>query len=169
MRASSLFLLMSREFLAVDARVSVHLFVDRCVEATDTISRWRGPASVPFSRLLDGIEGLDPKAASDYGRAFYQAAYARHGVPRTGGRDTILVVLGDARNNLRDPQSWVFDELASRCRRVIWLNPEPVSRWNTGDSDLAEYSPHCDVLCEAMNLEGIARGIAELVGALRGR
>src|SRR5262249_45125990 len=112
------------------------------------------------------IEGLDPRAASDYGRAFYQAAHARRGTLRSAGRDTVLVVLGDARGNYQDPQAWAFETLAERCRRVIWLNPEPASRWGTGDSALDEYLPSCDVLCEAGDLDGIARGIDEILRAL---
>jgi len=165
MSASTFFLHMARAFLdarATGPRTSIHFFVDRCVEATSLVARWKGPGEVPLARLLEGMPDLDPKAASDYGRAFYQALRSRRGAGRAAGRDTILVVLGDARSNHRDPQAWAFEELASRCRRVLWLNPEPFARWNTGDSDLSEYLPFCDVVCEASDLEGIARGVSEI-------
>jgi len=162
MSASTFFLLMAREFLGRGARVSIHFFVDRCVDATDKVARWKGPAQMPLARLLDGVPNLDPKAASDYGRAFFQALRARGTALGRGGRDVVLVVLGDARSNRRDPQAWAFDELASRCRRVIWLNPEPAARWDTGDSDLSLYLAACDVVCEARDLEGLARGVAEI-------
>lgn len=168
MRASILFLMMAREFLEANRRTSIHFFVDRCVDATPAMRRWDVEATVPsFERLLASLKDLDPMAPSDYGRAFYQAAHARpHSplgpVPSAGG-DTILVVLGDARSNNRDPQAWAFEDLASRSRRVIWLNPEPASRWDSGDSVLSDYLPCCDVVCEARDLDGIARGMAEIV------
>lgn len=81
-------------------------------------------------------------------------------------RETILVVLGDARGNFRDPQAWAFEDLAARCRRVLWLNPEPAARWDTGDSVMSAYLPACDVVCEARDLAGLARGVAELVRSL---
>jgi hypothetical protein len=140
--------------------------VDRCVEATGALRRWEGPERAPFERLLERLPELDPRAASDYGRAFYQAGSSRGGAARSAGRDTLLVVLGDARNNFRDPQAWAFEELAARCRRVIWLNPEPASRWSTGDSALHDYLPYCDVICEATDLQGLSRGIAEIVRSL---
>ena len=167
LRASATFLLLAQSFLRVGRRTSVHLFVDRCVEATRPLARWRadlGPASM--ARLLASVPGLDLGAPSDYGRAFYQAAHSRHAPVRARRRDTILVVLGDARGNYRDPQAWAFEDLAARCRRVIWLNPEPAERWDTGDSVLAEYLPSCDVVCEARDLAGLARGVSELVKAL---
>ncbi len=171
MRASILFLMMAREFLEANRRTSIHFFVDRCVDATAIMRRWDVEAPLEsFERLLASLKDLDPMAPSDYGRAFYQAAHARPHSPLgqvpAAGPDTILVVLGDARSNNRDPQPWAFEDLASRSRRVIWLNPEPASRWDSGDSVLSDYLPWCDIVCEARDLEGIARGMAEIVRSL---
>ena len=171
MRASSLFLMMAREFLAANRRASIHFFVDRCVDATAAIRRWNDESPAPsFERLVGSLKDLDPMAPSDYGRAFYQAAHARPhsalGPVPAAGRDTILVVLGDARSNNKDPQAWAFEDLASRARRVIWLNPEPAARWDSGDSVLSDYLPSCDIVCEARDLDGIARGMTEIARSL---
>ncbi|MGH9869251.1 MAG: VWA domain-containing protein, partial [Candidatus Polarisedimenticolia bacterium] len=167
LRASSLFLSMSKGFLARGARASVWLFVDRCVDATARLAGWKDHTPGGWAAFLEGLPDLDPRAASDYGRAFHQAfgAMGSRGV-RALRRDTILVVLGDARSNQRDPLAWVFEDMAARCRRVIWLDPEPAELWGTGDSALAAYLPACDVVCEARDLEGIARGVAEIARAL---
>lgn len=168
MRKSSTFLSIADAALASNRRTSVHLFVDRCVDATQTLTR--GPRNDPAS-IRDRIRStgdLDPAAPSDYGSAFYQAAHSPRGKGRVArtGPDTILVVMGDARSNFRDPQSWAFDDLASRCRRVIWMNPEPAALWNTGDSVLGEYLPSCDVICEASDPQGMARGVGEIIRSL---
>jgi uncharacterized protein with von Willebrand factor type A (vWA) domain len=118
---------------------------------------------VSFARVVGSLRGLNLDAPSDYGRAFH--ALSRSGL-RPGGATTALVVLGDGRTNRFDPQAWAFEEIASRCGAVIWLVPEPVERWGTGDSALASYLAHADVAVEARDLRGLARGVSELLRRL---
>jgi uncharacterized protein with von Willebrand factor type A (vWA) domain len=49
---------------------------------------------------------------------------------------------------------------------VIWLVPEPSSRWGTADSAIPAFLPSVDVVAEATDLDGLARGLAELVRRL---
>jgi uncharacterized protein with von Willebrand factor type A (vWA) domain len=67
------------------------------------------------------------------------------------------LILGDARNNAFDPQAWALAEVRQRCRRIIWLNPEPRREWNTGDSIIAAYTPACDQVLECWKFEHLAR------------
>ncbi|MFM8903005.1 MAG: VWA domain-containing protein, partial [Actinomycetota bacterium] len=69
---------------------------------------------------------------SDYGHAF-EVFFERHG--KDINSKTTVLLLGDARNNYHAAQSWVVKEMRKRARHVYWLNPEPKSYWNTGDSD----------------------------------
>jgi uncharacterized protein with von Willebrand factor type A (vWA) domain len=178
-RAAGLFLLLAGAFVTLGRRARVVCFVDRPVDATAAIARWtrgRAPSSAPrrgpdrpgrgivrrgvaFADVLDGIEGLNLDAPSDYGRALHALKTAR---PAVSGRDTLLVVLGDARANRFDPLPWAFADLAARCGSVLWLVPEPASRWGTGDSALPGYLPSIDVVVEATDLAGLAAGVAEL-------
>ena len=73
---------------------------------------------------------------SDYGHAF-EVFMERYG-KEVGPRTTVLL-LGDARNNYHASQSWVVKELQHKARHVYWLNPEPRSYWDTGDSIIGEY------------------------------
>ncbi len=166
MRASALFLKIALEFLSARRRVAAFLFVDRCLDGRALLRTWDRASTRTFDRLLAPAEGIDPAAASDYGRAFWQAAAARRGPLAAPRRDAVLIVLGDGRSNRLDPQVWAFETIARRCRKVIWIVPEPEARWGTGDSALAEYLPWCDVVCEAHDLDGLARGIAECVRTL---
>jgi uncharacterized protein with von Willebrand factor type A (vWA) domain len=181
-RAAALFLSIAAEFLRTCRSVRTLLFVDRPVDATPAVERWmrsspsrararptgrrpppgstvaRGGAS--FVTLLDGVRGLDPFAASDYGRMFHRLL----GSPlRPQGRDTVLVVLGDGRTNRYDAQDWAFEEIAEHCGSTIWLVPEALEEWGTGDSALDVYLPHADVAVETADLAGLARGVAELM------
>ena len=38
------------------------------------------------------------------------------------------------------------------AKQVFWLNPEPGSYWDTGDSIVSEYAQYCDGLFEVRNL-----------------
>jgi uncharacterized protein with von Willebrand factor type A (vWA) domain len=49
-----------------------------------------------------------------------------------------------------------------RARHVYWLNPEPRSYWNTGDSIIGEYATHCDGVFECRNLRQLERFVDNL-------
>jgi uncharacterized protein with von Willebrand factor type A (vWA) domain len=91
---------------------------------------------------------------SDFGRVFYQFS---QDFVHDLRRDTVVLILGDARNNAFDPQAWALAEVRQRCRRIIWLNPEPRREWNTGDSIIAAYTPACDQVLECWKFEHLAR------------
>jgi len=113
--------------------------------------------------LVRAIPELNPDAPSDYGRVFHQLLRSP---ARPGGRDTVLVILGDGRNNRLDPMGWALDEIAGRCGATLWLVPEPREQWGSGDSALADYLPHADLAVEARDLAGLGRGVAELLRRL---
>jgi uncharacterized protein with von Willebrand factor type A (vWA) domain len=185
-RAAGLFLSIAGEFLRRSSDTRVLLFVDRAIDATREIEAWlertpgrgakdeqarsgRRPgagvvrAGLSFARVLGSLRGLNPDAPSDYGRAFHALSRSRL---RPGGRTTALLVLGDGRTNRFDAQDWAFEAIVSRCGAVVWLVPEPLERWGTGDSALGEYLTHVDVAVEARDLSGLARGVSELLRRL---
>jgi uncharacterized protein with von Willebrand factor type A (vWA) domain len=109
------------------------------------------------------LRDLNLEAPSDYGTAFHALRGSRL-APR--GRDTILVVLGDGRTNRFDPLPWALADVARGCRAVLWLVPEPRSRWGTADSALPAYLASVDLVVEATDLHGLAGGLGELVRRL---
>lgn len=129
------------------------VFVDRPVEAAHLFTA--ADVGDALDRLGD-LRGLDLQALSDFGHTFIQLL-AEHG-PLFGPRTT-LVVLGDARTNRFDPAVWAVEELAARCARIVWLNPERRGRWYTGDSALAAYEPHLTHLLPAETLDELAAGL----------
>ena len=104
-------------------------------------------------------ERIDLNARSDFGAVLKALAEAR-GVLL--GRNTVLLVLGDARNNRRPPRADLLQSLRRRVRSVVWLNPEPRERWNTGDSVMASYQRHCDALLAAGSPRSLAAALDEL-------
>ena len=73
------------------------------------------------------------------------------------------MILGDARNNYHAAQSWVIKDLQQKARKVFWLNPEPRSYWDTGDSIVSEYGAHCDGTFEVRNLRQLEGFVENLV------
>jgi len=91
---------------------------------------------------------------SDYGHAFeaFWKEHARDITPKS----TVLL-LGDARNNYHSSNAWIVAEIRKKARHVYWLNPEPKSYWDTGDSIVGDYGTHCDGVWECRNLRQLER------------
>ena len=101
--------------------------------------------------------------STDYGQAF--ADFRRLCLDEIDNRATVII-LGDARNNYGDARSDVLKELYDRSKRVIWLNPEPRTMWNTGDSEMRHYSPYCHQVDECSTLAHLERIVGRLLRAV---
>lgn len=76
---------------------------------------------------------------------------------------TTFIVVGDGRNNYKNPQLELFQQLARRSRRAIWINPEPPMLWGSGDSDMLHYAPHCHHVVIAATLAELTEAIDDLL------
>jgi uncharacterized protein with von Willebrand factor type A (vWA) domain len=101
--------------------------------------------------------------STDYGQAF--GDFRRLCLDEIDNRAT-LIILGDARNNYGDARTDVLKELYDRSKRVIWLNPEPRTMWNTGDSEMRHYSPYCHQVEECSTLAHLERIVGRLLRAV---
>jgi hypothetical protein len=101
--------------------------------------------------------------STDYGQAF--ADLRRLCLDEIDNRATIII-LGDARNNYGDARTDVLKELYDRSKRVIWLNPEPRTMWNTGDSEMRHYAPYCHQVDECSTLAHLERIVGRLLRAV---
>jgi uncharacterized protein len=130
-----------RSFAFVDALDEVsHLFDGEDVEAA-------------VARLMQEARVVWADGHSDYGRAL-TTFVERHGHEVTA-RSTV-VVLGDARTNYRHPAAQALERLQRRARRVWWLNPEPRSAWDTGDSVASSYARYVEEMVEVRNVRQLA-------------
>lgn len=101
---------------------------------------------------------LDLYARSDFGKVL-QHFWQENG-ERLLTRHTVILILGDARNNRLPPRPDLLARMRDHVRKLVWLNPEPRERWNTGDSVISLYTPMCDLVLACGNLR-------ELLGALK--
>jgi hypothetical protein len=80
---------------------------------------------------------------------------------------TTVIILGDGRNNYRNPNLAAFEEISRRARKVLWFNPEPQHMWgveypDTLNSDMLEYARMCDAVHEVGNLRQLIAAIDTL-------
>jgi uncharacterized protein with von Willebrand factor type A (vWA) domain len=78
---------------------------------------------------------------------------------------TTVIFVGDARNNYYDPRLDLMEQIQRRARRVIWLNPEPRTRWGSGDSDMPAYLPYADTVHRVSNLSELAAAVDRLLAS----
>ena len=137
-----------RAFVFIDGIDEVTRFFEGVEDITDAVHRVNTEADVVW---VDGH--------SDYGHAL-EVFWERWG--KEVGPKTTVILLGDARNNYHAAQSWVLKEMRHRARHVYWLNPEPRSYWDTGDSIIGEYGIHTDGVFECRNLRQLERFVENL-------
>ncbi|MFN6118970.1 MAG: vWA domain-containing protein, partial [Actinomycetes bacterium] len=137
-----------RSFVFIDGIDEVTEFFKSTEDVQEAVHRVNTEADVVW---VDGH--------SDYGHAF-EVFWERYG--KDVGPKTTVLLLGDARNNYHASQSWVVKEIRQKARHVYWLNPEPRSYWNTGDSIVGEYGTHTDGVYEVRNLRQLEGFVEKL-------
>lgn len=145
-------------FQARFSRVRSFVFVDTLDEVTHLFDQEDFLVAIDRMNTEAKVVWLD--GHSDYGTSlekFWQLAGEQIG-PRAS-----VLILGDARNNYREPSAWVIKEMKKKARRVFWLNPEPTMYWDTGDSIAGEYARHTDQMIEVRNLRQLEDFIARVV------
>ncbi|MGW7082580.1 vWA domain-containing protein [Streptomyces sp. NPDC054871] len=140
------------------SKVRVFAFVNRVDEVTDLIARGAADPEGLGSRIISGAAVTGYHGSSDYGSALGEFAerYTEAVTPRS-----TVFVLGDARTNMSDPNIPALRTVASRARKVYWLNPERRAQWQTGDSAAGTYAELVEMY-ECRN----ARQLSALIGRL---
>jgi len=138
-----------RSFVFIDGLDEVTTFFEGVEDINEAVHRVNTEADVVW---VDGH--------SDYGHAL-QVFWENYG--KDIGPRTSIMILGDARNNYHASESWIIKAMNDKAKAVHWLNPEPNSYWDTGDSIVGEYAQYCDGTFEVRNLrqlEGFVDNLA---------
>jgi uncharacterized protein with von Willebrand factor type A (vWA) domain len=117
------------------SRVRVFAFID----TTDEVTALFGPdadLAVAVQRITREAGVYTRDGHSDYGHAFvsFLDKYPNVLSPRSS-----LLVLGDGRNNYRNPEVDLLTHMVNASRHAHWLNPEPRHLWGSGDSAVPRY------------------------------
>ena len=120
------------------------VFVDGVDEVTDVLAE--APNITDATRRINQEgRGVWLDGHSDYGHALDEF-WSRWGAQLTSR--TSVLILGDARSNYHAPRGEVVEKIRSAAARLYWLNPEPTAAWDSGDSVIGQYAPHCDGVVE---------------------
>ncbi|EYT64492.1 von Willebrand factor A [Dietzia sp. UCD-THP] len=140
------------------SRVRVFAFVDTTDEVTSFFETGSDLGSA-MSRMVREARIITYDGHSDYGHALegFADRYA-HTLTRTGS----LLILGDGRNNYRDPSVDALEFVSERVGHTHWLNPEPRKQWGTGDSAARLYSQYVP-MHECRNVEQLTAVVAGLL------
>jgi uncharacterized protein len=142
------------------ARVRSFAFCSNMVEVGHVFESYKTEEAL--DRILRG-QGIDLQFSStDYGQAF--ADFKENWLHRVTNKTTILI-LGDGRNNFGKPRTDILKLIQERSKRIIWLNPEPVTFWGTGDSEMKRYQPYCFLTRECSTVNHIKRVVDYMLRA----
>jgi uncharacterized protein with von Willebrand factor type A (vWA) domain len=131
---SRFFLMFLHSLDEVMPKTRSFVFSNRAGEITDVLQQ--GDLDEAMEAALKQYGG----GSTDYGMAMMDLAEA---TLDKVDKKTTLMVLGDARSNYGDPGHLVLKEFYERAGRVIFLNPEPESVWDTGDSEMQKLGAYC--------------------------
>jgi hypothetical protein len=135
------------------SKVRSFVFVDGLDEVTKLFEGCDDPAAA-VARINAEADVIAFDGHSDYGRALlsFHERFA----------DQVTKRSADARNNYHQAHAELVADLRFRAKAVYWLNPEPTSYWNSGDSIINQYAPYCDRVIECRTL----RQLEAFVGTL---
>jgi len=134
-------------------KVRAFAFSSHLGEVTEMFER------LPVADAVDATLRTYGMGSTDYGGAL--AELERLTLRDIDHRTTVLV-LGDARSNYGDPGTRSLRRIHERARRVIWLNPEPRSFWNSGDSAMQALGACCDRVESCRSLRHLERIVGEI-------
>ena len=140
------------------SKLRTFAFVDTIDEVTDFF----GPGidfGSAVARITTEAEVVWLDGHSDYGNSL-ETFYSRYGSQLTPR--TTVIITGDARNNYRPPRDRVLADVAKASRALVWLNPEPMAYWDTGDSAMSHYSRHCSSTHEVRTLRQLEEFVETL-------
>jgi len=103
---------------------------------------------------------VDYYGRSDFGSAFF--TFTEKYLASVNSK-TIVIIIGDARNNRRPSQIKKLQQIRNKAKKIIWLNPESQSQWNTGDSIMNEYGKCAHEIHEVMNFETLTKFVERLM------
>lgn len=117
-------------------KLDAYAFSDRLVCVNDLLDE------ATVDNAITGVLARIGFRPTDYGQALVDFC-GMHG--SIVDRRTTVIILGDGRSNSSNPRLDLMREIADRARAIVWLNPEPQTLWNQGDSEMHAYRRFCTV------------------------
>ena len=138
-------------------KVNSFVFIDQLTDVTEIFEANDIAEAI---RIVMEEADVQYQAPTDYGETFRNF---RKDYMELLTKKTTLIIVGDGRSNYLNPEDAILSQMRDRCRRVIWLNPEPENLWGTGDSEIKAYTHHCHEVRPCRNVNQLLAFIEELV------
>jgi uncharacterized protein with von Willebrand factor type A (vWA) domain len=139
------------------SKVRSFIFVSEIADVTEIFERYEINEAV--EKVMEEAD-INYEALTDYGETFVRF---KKNYMDVLNKKTTLIIVGDGRSNHFNPQDQILGEMREKCRRIVWLNPEPERFWNSGDSEMNLYKAYCHEVRPCQNLNQLTRFIQELV------
>jgi uncharacterized protein with von Willebrand factor type A (vWA) domain len=120
-------------FQSLVRRARSFVFVSDLAEVTGLFQELELDAAV---ELAVSGEAVSQVGNSSYGQAF--SSFCRLALASVTRRTTVIII-GDGRGNYAPSGADALGEIRRRCKRLLWICPEPQSLWGTGDSEMLRY------------------------------
>lgn len=139
------------------SKVRSFIFISKLAEVTEFFEKFEINEAIQKTLTEADIEYNVP---TDYGETFrdFKKDYL-HDL----NTKTTVIIIGDGRSNYMNPQAEILGEMRDKCKRIIWLNPEPMHVWHTGDSEMFTYKSYCHEVRPCQNLNQLMDFVHELV------
>ena len=141
---SRFFLMFLHSLTEIIPNVRTFAFSNKAGEVTDLFESKDIEVAAAETLLLHG------GGSTDYGQAFVDLEGL---LENNIDRKTTVIILGDARSNYGDPRCDVLKTIQEKSKRILFLNPEPISVWGSGDSEMKRFIPYCSKskVCNSLN------------------
>ena len=152
------FLLFLYSMNEVIGKIRSFIFCNNLIEVSHIFDNYSVEKAVEILRTGQGLDiGL---SRTNYGEAFlnFHGQYIRSVTNKT-----TVIILGDGRNNYFDPETALLRKIHEKSKRLIWLNPESIPFWGSGDSEMKRYGPLCDIVRECSTLRHLERIIDDIL------
>ena len=156
-RWSQVLLLFVQALAEVLPRSRCFVFCGESIEVSDILREHPADEAVALIQQRHGL------GSSDYGLALRSF---REQIDGDLSRRSTVMILGDGRGNGGDSGIDALRHLYQHSRLLLWLNPEPVARWYTGDSEIRRYQSACHHVAECGSLRQLEYLLDDLLTRL---
>ena len=140
------------------AKIRSFIFCSNLVEVSHIFEEY--PVEEALVRLQRGVGLGIFLGRTDYGQSLLDFKEKWLDVV---SNKTMVLILGDARNNYGNPQTDILKLIHERNKKLIWLNPESPSFWGIGDSEMKRYLPYCSFARECSTVNHLERVVDSLL------
>ena len=141
----------------MDQEIEAFAFVSKVQDISDILKEATYEDMV--QRVYEKKE-IDFRGYSDYGVAFEEFdRLSGHSLDRK----TVLLIIGDARNNRRLDRFDLLQKWSVRAGKIIWFNPDVPEKWDEGDSVISGYAKEVHQVYDVSTPQKLVETIEKVV------